>query len=230
MYKLQSQEVYSEDERIRNMIKEVESSLFSSIEDLLKSQRNNIGSGNTAEVHHHDTNPGICMKIISEQVLLDRFDGVLPPFNSLSVEIDFMNRAAEHSGIVKTPQAYGHDIFEDEEGNKVHVLFMERLNAVSIRDIHNNLASLPKNFDMGLFFAELQKFLENLNEAHVYHGDIAEGNIMIDLETGHPRLIDFGKSKLVFSSEKPEHSDISDLKRVRRLLENKVNSLTNSGK
>ncbi|MCX6800191.1 MAG: AarF/UbiB family protein [Candidatus Falkowbacteria bacterium] len=77
---------------------------------------------------------------------------------------------------------------------KFHVIQMEKLNAVSLKDIGEGRADLPASFHLEQFFIDLKAYIDAMNAIGIFHQDLHEGNIMIDIETGKPRVIDFGKS------------------------------------
>ncbi|MAZ67181.1 hypothetical protein CL652_00190 [bacterium] len=57
---------------------------------------------------------------------------------------------------------------------------MERLDAVSVRDVIEGRAALPEGTNIDTAFDGLKRFLKDLNEAHgLYHLDVRAGNIML---------------------------------------------------
>ncbi len=84
---------------------------------------------------------------------------------------------------------------------RLTMLAMERLDAVSVRDILDKKAAIPEGTDIDTLFDSLGEFVKELNEKHgLFHLDIRPGNVMIhksQTTSGHPRiyLIDMGMSK-----------------------------------
>lgn len=63
---------------------------------------------------------------------------------------------------------------------------------------------ISASFDFKKFTEKVEQFFAKLNENNIYHRDAHWGNIMIELETNEPCIIDFGAStELRISSEDP---------------------------
>lgn len=76
------------------------------------------------------------------------------------------------------------------------VIVMERLRAVSLQHILNGKQELPEGFDYDKFFVSLERYIEALHrERHIVHNDLYARNVMVDVDTGLPYVIDFGRSK-----------------------------------
>lgn len=81
---------------------------------------------------------------------------------------------------------------------------MERMHALSIREILENDLDVPESFDFQKFTQKVEQFFLKLNGNNIYHRDAHWGNIMIETETNEPCIIDFGAStELRISSEDP---------------------------
>lgn len=83
----------------------------------------------------------------------------------------------------------------------VRAIAMERLNAVSIKDVLEGEAALPPAFDIEVFFDSLKRYIDFLHDKGFYHRDLHGGNVMIDCETGRPYVIDFGHATKYIGEE-----------------------------
>lgn len=173
-------------------------------EDLLVSQLNKIGEGQTAEVHHVDINEKHCFKIICRQkhystVKVSRSGQPLQKYHPLPVEARFLADLQGLDRDVRVPRPYYSVVRkttdEDEhtfDEGELSVLAMERLDAVSIREIIEGELPLPGNFEIESFFDKLRNFVERMhNERRIHHRDLHWGNVMVG-EGGEPFVIDFG--------------------------------------
>lgn len=73
-------------------------------------------------------------------------------------------------------------------------IIMERLNAVNCSRVVEEKDELPERFDVDDFFDRLKVYLRALHEKGIYHNDFYLRNIMIDVVSGLPYVIDFGKA------------------------------------
>ncbi|MCX6716686.1 MAG: phosphotransferase [Candidatus Taylorbacteria bacterium] len=194
----------------------VDEAVRSLIKNLLETQRNKIGYGLSAEVHYPVENPGLCFKIISfreasgrhippprvpittEKSPSDSRDGYLEP----DKEGEFLDELCDERDLVIVPEPCCWAKYEAEfEGDtyfskeSLMILAMERLNAVSIKEVLEGDKELPESFDINKFFLALRTYLYKImHNKGIHHRDLHEGNIMIDIESGKPCIIDFGKS------------------------------------
>jgi serine/threonine protein kinase len=106
-----------------------------------------------------------------------------------SKEKVFLEKLKNLGAKVRVPKVY----VSYENGDAGYdFLMMESLPAVSIDDVLQGRAELPKNFDLASFRDDLNDFVERMHSENIYHRDLHEGNIMIDKETCQPYVIDFG--------------------------------------
>ncbi len=211
--------------------------ILAEIEEAIATEGSFLGNGKTALVHSIKGNPRYCMKIIQDQRLDDLYgiDGH-PPHNDIDLEFELLSEVASLGGAVKIPKPCLTWKIHDENGKKVKVMFMTRMDAVSIKDVHEG-SPIPEKLKSDEFFKKLKEFIVRLHEeAHIYHRDIASSNIMIEIATGDPVLIDFGDSiKLRDPDERPYTvrdslgrvkysypNDLNALEEVKRLLEVKL--------
>lgn len=225
--------------------------LLKMAEELLISQKNKIGQGQTAEIHFVDINERHCLKIISRHehygtVILSREGLPLQKFHSLPVEAQFLDELQGLDGDVRVPKPYYTVVREatDEddktlEKSELGILCMERLNAVSIRNILEDGVDIPEKFDIENFFEKLICFLDKMHLKGIHHRDLHEGNIMVNIETGNPFVIDFGcaaygnEDNGVYTEESLRKlirypKDMDSLDNVKAKLAKYINNLTNN--
>lgn len=212
-------EIYGKGEAQEKLAAEkvkMEKVILRSAEELLDSQANKIGFGNTAEVHFLDDNNEHCFKIISEttkhSTILkskDRPQG--QKCHPLPREARFLDELQDIHPRVRVPEplyTIVRESVDDDDENykqeKISIFAMERLNAVSVNDVIEGLKPMPEAFRIEVFFKELRDFFETMHRRGVHHRDAHEGNIMIDVETGLPYVIDFGLAAYGTSGDESE--------------------------
>jgi serine/threonine protein kinase len=168
-------------------------------ERLVEHQTGKIGEGKTAEVHFDNSNNHSCFKIITNPF-------GAPYVNKVRREGRLLNDAYEIDSDVKVPEPqyfidtsyYTHNETGSMIEKKASILLMERLDAITLKEILEGSAPLPKEFSttdfMDKFFTKLEEFVSRLHERGIYHRDLHEGNIMMDVSSGQPCVIDFGAS------------------------------------
>jgi serine/threonine protein kinase len=167
------------------------------IEKLLEEIKNKLGEGATAEVYFLDSNEEICLKILKPAK-------ELPYHVPLEQEMNFLSQLQNIDEEVRVPKPYlTADYSENGDENAIRFLLMEKLNALSIRDILEGKGELPAGFSIATFKEKISNFLEKMHEKNIYHRDLHGGNIMIDNKTGDLYVIDFGASVKGFGSDNP---------------------------
>ncbi len=181
-----------------------------------------IGSGKLAHVYECAANPHLCYKVIYNTA--DYGLG-----NDIGTECSFLVelRDLEVDG-ARTPRPF----YYLDQPNKKAIL-MERIHGVSLKDIIEHGQAFPDTFDFADFFKSLTAYIDEMHERGIHHRDLHGGNIMIDAETGKPRVIDFGFARSglqladseiyaqrVRTQSVPYITDASNLKFVRRQILN----------
>lgn len=149
-----------------------------------------IDKGGAGSVHR--LNGRVCLKVMEARRHSPR-KHLMDLGNPVIVEAQFLAEASrlEVNG-ARTCYCYGFyssDRFEDPD-----FLLMEELDAVNLQHVLNGTVPPPDSFDSDAFLDDYAAFINALHEAGIAHGDIAPRNVMIDRETGKPRIIDFGRS------------------------------------
>ncbi|GBE16615.1 protein kinase domain protein [bacterium BMS3Abin15] len=162
-----------------------------------------IGEGETARVYVCESNPEVCYKFIKRGNASYRYRV------DTKKEGLFLLETCDLDNDVEVPKPYYSIITKGE----IEALIMKRLvDYISIDDLIRNKVKLPDNFDYEIFFDQLKKFFDKAhNNKKIFHRDAHRGNIMINLKTGKPGVIDFGASKkLYISSDNPyEQIDVN---------------------
>ena len=156
------------------------------LNNIEKGPHEKLGAGQAGRVIASVRYPNVCYKVMFP------IDTVPKGTNDISVEADLQDEVAQMGEMygVRAPE-----VFSFVHEGDTRAITMERLNAVSLRDVINRKAELPSNFDVRRFTDSLEKYITELNNRGYYHRDLHDGNVMIDIETGNPYVIDFGHAK-----------------------------------
>jgi RIO-like serine/threonine protein kinase len=115
-------------------------------------------------------------------------------------------------------------------GQETNAIVMERLDAANLQLILNGEEKLPECFDLDIFFEKLENYISEMHdEQGIIHLDLEARNIMIDKQTGDPRVIDFGQAKMFVEKDEEfkllEEKDFKNIdltyKKVSSYLEKK---------
>jgi|GEM_PF-1469335 len=217
--KNQTKEVFGDSARERLKQEEVKENLIK-MRELMDQIRNNpenlLGRGSVAEVYSSSPEAKTCFKLILNFVEYQKG-------NNLEEEMNFLDEAVQLGEIagVKAPMPF---YLRKERG--LYFLAMEKLKAVSLEDVLEKRAPLPANFNEEDFFKSLEEFVKALHEKKkIHHRDLHEGNVMIDLATGKPRVIDFGLARFIYFNEKEERAGkgknpgVDDFEMIEKLKE-----------
>lgn len=189
-----------------------EKDILKTVEAILKNKSESIGRGATAEVYVKKIKTGhsqYCFKFI--------YNIHAPEYhehNDIKKETEFLLKLHNlNIKGVKVPEPIGYI-----ETNSAHVLIMEKLNAVTLSSVLEEGVDLPENFQADEFFKKLEEFVQEMHKHRIHHRDLHSGNIMIDMETGEPCIIDFGRAKeFVIEPQEPEtyYLEFKDKKGIR---------------
>ncbi len=145
-----------------------------------------------------------------------REDRSIPWHVDLFTEAEYLSRArrAAAETAVKVPRPDATiSIRGKEEGegyeviDSMDVLLMETMDAVSVDDMIMNGQLPPENFRYDDFCRKMDEFVKSIHSNKLYHRDLHGGNVMIDIATGNPVVIDFGRSG-ISSDEDAYHEDV----------------------
>jgi Phosphotransferase enzyme family len=191
------------------------------VERCLETKKHFLDKGQTAEIYSSELNDRICFKIISDSeewgtVARAEPGSSEPIFHlSLQTEGDFLKDLQGISKEVRVPVPYFHlvrtaprEVDGETIDESIHVLGMERLPAVSVRNVIEQELDLPKGFDLPVFMAKLRRFFDAMHEKGIHHRDAHWGNIMIDTETCMPYVIDFGAASYGNIDEDEPENDV----------------------
>ena len=174
------------------------------VETLLSDLTRRLGEGYTAEVCFFKSNKKLCLKILKtpEELQKNIDDGTLKTYIPINEEMQFLSElyGIDSNVMIPKPLLVANSLEVDE---RFRFMLMERLNAVTVRDVLSGKEKLPESFNADLFYRYLMDFVERMHDQGIYHRDLHGGNIMIDIETGKPCVIDFGASHRAFGEEDP---------------------------
>lgn len=195
MFKL---EAITENPEVDLEIRESIKRQYKTAEALLNDITKRLGEGMTAEVCFLASNDKLCLKIFKKRDEIREDISFVSP----AEELFFLEKLRFISfGDVKVPRGYC--AFEDIEEDGMKFLLMERLDAISVEDVFKGKAELPESFNFDKFYSALKSFVADMHSCDVYHRDLHEGNIMIDIKTGMPRVIDFGGATEFYGEGNP---------------------------
>lgn len=175
------------------------------------SEENYIDSGRVGIIHQDPDQSKMCYKTLlpkaerlKRQTSLRSQKETGNTFLKINEDLTKEYKTSEEvygfSDVVRSPRMIGKAkvIVTHPTGKKelMIVIAMEYLDtAVAVKDFNPETHSLPEDFSVELFVEKLTTYLKDLREQKgIWHKDIHEGNVMIDLETGNPVVIDFGQS------------------------------------
>ncbi len=183
-------------------------SLLSHIEDSLNDAECFVGRGSIAKVVSLKIPEGhkmLCAKFTDTDRKFGTINyseklNVSPFHNDVKAEAGFLDDLQMVDSAVSVPEPYY--FFEkkftgaEPEGQEriKSFLVMEQLNAVSFDDVFEGRSELPETFSPDDFFRQLDDFIAAMHSRKVYHRDLHEGNVMIDIPSGRPRVVDFGSA------------------------------------
>jgi len=168
----------------------------------IENERNFLGKGGSAHVFDLGDQ---CIKIMPnrhEDPRASMFD------LGNSVEVEF--KTQDQLRHLNVDGVYAPRTIAFFSGKKITAIVMERLNAANAQVVANKKENLPDGFlgkkelkkenleeILDEFFNTLEAYVGEMHDLGIVHGDLKLRNIMIDRETGKPRVIDFGRSKKI---------------------------------
>lgn len=166
---------------VKSVAKIVESretdELISCLENLeLKAK--SIGEGQNAIVFVAEGTPfeKVCLKKAKEK----------PTILCNTIEEEHQYQMLARTAGVKTPLT-----LLSLDTDKGAFFIMERINGVTVDEAARRPQSVPEGFEYHAFCEALEKEVEKMHNAGIYHRDLHTQNVMIDTE-GNPVIIDFG--------------------------------------
>jgi len=202
-FEFESKKAY--DPHHEKMLENHEEKILKMIENLInRREYKPIGKGDYGEVFSVGKQNATCLKFMSPDTL---YPGLVQ--NSFLREANFQEEVSKikFKG-VKVPFPYWTASLTSEDGESLQIFAMQKMNAITVNDLFAGEGKLPENFDLEYFMDTLTKFINEMHNRNLYHRDLHFGNVMIDMETGDPVVIDFGKSTKASSSEDPYKNSI----------------------
>lgn len=152
---------------------------------IIERSDNVIGVGGTGRVHTSSQYPGTCYKYIFNT------GKEYTNYNDVFEEERITDLA---SSLIVNKVRCPKTLFVFSEGN-TSVLALEELRAISLKRAIALPSLLPAGFDIDTFFADLETYIHTLHTRYrVHHRDLHADNIMIDTDSGHAYVIDFGRA------------------------------------
>lgn len=162
------------------------------IENLNSGEHTFLGSGRAGHVIASVRYPEVCYKVMlpTEELPVET--------NSIAEESDLQDEIFSLGEIagVRAPRVHG---FIEEDG--IRAIRMERIEGTTLKEHIEGRESWPASFDADSFFNALSEYIDHLHRNGYHHRDLHPGNIMVDHETGLPRVIDFGASTHTVDAE-----------------------------
>ncbi len=176
-----------------------------------------LGAGRAGRVIASVRQPDVCYKIMFPT------DRTPPETNEIGKETDLQDTISELGEMhgTRVPK-----VFYFIKDGDTRAIAMERLDAVPLQAALDGTEAFPETFDPELFLQALSRYIRALNEKGFYHRDLHAGNIMIDNETGMPRVIDFGSATFTqFPDEAYRKRVVKGGQEVNIVLKSDVRSL-----
>lgn len=169
----------------------------------------------------------VCIKLMPERNPEDMVDatGQMMHYdlgNSVRTEAWFLEELSDF----KVERVRSPALVEYMEGPKYAAIVMERLDAINLQHVLNGTAKLPPHFDPEDFLDRLESYIYELHDTkQILHGDLYPRNIMIDMKTGEPRVIDFGRAKYMpalpkETRQRAESNEREKFEKIRETLTN----------
>ena len=170
--------------------REDDSRFIEDIRRCVSNKENYLGEGGVGTVYGLGKGSGICIKLIANRHESANAH-MMNLGNDVDGEVTFLIdlEGLEVDGVRATRY------FCYFKGKEHNAIIMEELNAVNLQDVLLGRAPMPDNFNLDVAFGALEEYIDRMQqEKGIVHNDLEARNLMIDLETGTFRVIDFGRS------------------------------------
>lgn len=169
--------------------REILQKYFDFLQEVLDDPENYLDHGGAAVVF--TINDSVCIKMI-----INRHDAENASMFNLGNTAEAEMRLQESMSEVVVagvrcpkPILYLH-------GKKYHGIVMEKVHAVNLQKCLNGEQTFPESFNAEEFCFDLEEYIYEMNDTYnLAHGDLYPRNVMIDITTGKPIVIDFGRTK-----------------------------------
>ncbi len=155
-----------------------------------------IGAGKNAEVFKlNEPWEEVCVKVLKKNREL---------INDIDQEFEFQQKINELG--INTPKNL---LAIEDKTTKQQYLIMERINGYSLKDLSEGKSKkATKDLQNNAidFFQQLESDINKLNNENIYHRDLHSGNVMFDVITKKPVIIDFGHAMQAYGGD--EDKDI----------------------
>ena len=166
--------------------------IISALIESIKENAVFLGRGRSADVYSYE-DEDYCIK----EIVRDKIEFAT---NDIHEEIRIQKQAIELG--IRSPDV----LLSVETTDKRKFIVMEKIRGYSLKDIFDSgkkEANFPPDFDVEKFFSELEKMLQKMHNERMHHRDLHAGNVMVELETGMPVIIDYGFTMYAYGEEDP---------------------------
>jgi serine/threonine protein kinase len=186
------------------------------IAESVQNERNFLGKGGKGRVYSFVSpdapNTRICIKVMQHMEeayhIADRGNDPIAEFR-LQSKVSTLNQ----QGTTKYPRPL--QLLDCTDS--FYALVMEELPAMNLQNVLLGRDTVPEGFNVKECMDRLYEYVDELHEAGIIHNDLEARNIMLDMETGAPYIIDFGRSVKL--------DDMEESLQAKRLREGDYNNL-----
>ncbi len=147
---------------------------------------------------------GYCLKVIEDRHNSPN-NGMFTLGNRPIVEARIQEQMSNtvYDGPTRAPKLFG--VLNAEKLGDPNAIIMERLQAINLQHIIKGLADPPETFSTEPFFDELERYIKHMHgQENIVHLDLYARNIMVDIQSGAPRVIDFGRANRITNTTPTE--------------------------
>ncbi len=189
--------------------------------DILKTPEAFMDKGGAGSIYRLSSNSELCLKVLHpHKDTEERQKGI--DFIAREANITALLNDVQVEG-VRSPRCAG---YWKGQSSQVSAIVLEHLDALNLQRVLNREFMFPSTFDPDIFLDTLHDYMEYLHdEKKIVHQDLFPRNIMIDIETGLPRVIDFGDAAVLHNMERREaelcrRKDTDRLNELDKILSN----------